>query len=1038
MRLGKDGSDVAVIDVLPGDPRIRRGGKGGESKQTQASLNRMREERREYNDVVGRTLAQYALLKRPPGRLPMGKRAQLQEMLLAAMGNKTAEEVRQSYRARFNETVVSLVKQMRAAVPTLVVQFGEAQEEQVASLFRRRDLLRARQCLAMATRQQSDAEACVALENSVLDDERRFIHNLLFGSLSPAVSYDDVLAVQRESLRDARVELTVDDVLERAFRQTVRCCERYAEQGSFSLGQPFGDETPEQEQSLWQTMQDLFRSFTETPEESETAFSMQHATNMANVAMAFADAGQQQRVEAGQLTEEQRQESASYWLQTWRQLADVLRPVTTATSKTGRSLAKRLKAAVQEKVRQVLDKLNWRTLGRVFSVLALLSFLLMVYGVYTYNFSALSALDKADTNYARVVESATVAREKVGDIAQHVAAEKVHLAEALGALGRGKGKEFLQIDPLRDDLDSPQNRIVIGHSLSEYVAAMKSEIARLRAIGKTEDNDYYLARERALPIIPVIERFQAAVRGGNYADQRVEFEKIHSFIQSNVNVNNKAGISYSVSDLEEMLLQKQKLMATLGVTTDEISAVLGQQQDALDDLGANLLEAREKVRKTSIGAPFLMTMLQGAGLGSYLDPTQVHPLAQVMGDHFCYQVADAKVASSLQFLGQIEFQMHQLLQASGVFASEQGWYEYIQRIVAALFTWDFANVLYHALCAVPILVNLATPYVKAGAALYKAFSETMLGDWLHSLSPFNSQQYDDELKALIDAMMGDDPQSTVDERVQRAYKMYQDGELGDWKSPLQAAVKYGRLVELLYDKKKVYAGSAQVQAVLAAGSNWYDMGLEPARYLSQIAGVRHIWAQYGQFFYQLYWITTTLYGILSGWQLGLVLSALTLTAVVYEKLSGRIKAETWTSLVGEIMLAPLSALMRVTWNNTFTVMNIVWAIYAALHFANPALKPLLQQTAEQQQEEALRQGFSRPVSHLYERKKATEELQSEMARAAQATADANAAMADQGIRVEQVDTGILSLLNDFVVATDESPQLNIMLERAKMLNESAK
>lgn len=996
-------------------------------KQREQLLQKLKEERREYQETTERAMQFYdnRVRSKQEMRLTTQQRKQLQLMLSGIA--PPAKEARAKERQKFRSLVRSLADTMEALPrpdgTARVIRFGVQEEAALGNLSRKRDLLAAKRSLALATGRLADAEEASQFSSLVEREERQFIHSLLFGE---DIGFEQIMTMQRSMVAEQMAERTVDVILEDAFEATVATLADYAaSETAVPLGfsSPFGVNEPGGggEEQLRTNLRNMFQA--NLHEERATVFSMENYATMANAAIGVFEARQQDMAERGEISEEQRETSNRQIASVWQQVSTSLQSVMAVTSKTGKNFMKRVRDAIAEKVGAVLDYIAQQPIKmiavRVFCVLSLVSFLLIAYGHFTYQYSPLESLNKVQENLDAAVSLNKQAQDKLGGTVEAINAEKERINTLMGELNREQQLEFLHIDPTNANLDSVTNHLVIDQSLGSLGPILVRGLSKIGE-GKTGR----ITRDAFKSLLQEVERFRVST---DDADRRDALEEIQIYIRENSELLTKAGFTHSIETVTKLINERKEFADTMFENASAVTNLLKKQEDSLAYAGVNLQNAKEKCENTTIGAPFLMTMLRKAGYESYLDATLIHPAANLVANHFAFTLIDLKLKTGLQHLGQIEAHLHKLMTATGCFEAK-GYWEWMRSVGYAVFSADFAAAIWHLMTGVFALYSVAEPMVRAGSAIVRNVTPTIVKDTLRRLTTqmlslltdqlgFGNDQYDEALQPLIDAINSDDS-ATDEQRIKKALKLYNDGEIG--------AVQYGRLIEKLYGKEKIYSSDAAFNVLAAAGTNWMDNGVTPAfTYMSNLTKFLFIGKQYYDFGFQLYYITTWLFGVFGWWGMagaGLGYFSIALGVWIYNR-RHRGPEESNLNVAVRSLLAPFTALMRLTWNNLYLTMTGVYFVYLTIMWSDSGNNVIKFAKAVARMEDPEKKGYG-PDSDLLQREKARIEALEVIGRAEAVQENVI------GLLPGEADIGVISTLNDLVLSTSGSnTQLEQLFEK---------
>ena len=1027
LKLGALEDDDVLVERA-GSVRVR----SKPSPAQRRALDALRAHRRDYDETVAATLAHHAA--RVPGRLERRlttreKKELAARLLLSAPSRETR---RAAERERFTQTVAGVL----SAVSELVAapQIGEAEEAELSALFRGRDLLHAKRSLALVTRAHADAEAAAHLQTRLEQAERSFIHGLL-GLEAAGVSLADVEAARQAALRAGQVERQVELLVEQAQRGCVDVCVEFLRGDTAQLlrfgGNADGELVKEDEEEEATYLENLRRLHaSQEPQDAnqrrlayaqrQTVHSMASYSQFMSVARDLyvaqrrADAGlaaepadtpsgEPRAYELGvnpkvakpepRISREQAEEDQRYLERVMAEAEARMRPVAEATVREqGRGFFARAYADIAARVDQAGDwvkkKLSVSLVARTFCVLLVVGFTLLAYGLVAYFYSALYSLDKVKRDVDELIDKAKGIKGQASDLRGMIFEETERIDELTAALDASQGNVFLEMNPATIDWASVKDTAVIHGTLEAYTKSISDILAR-----PPEERSVIWERH-AKQIQTLINLFRKAE---NVQSKRTLFRELHAYIKDSAKSMADIGVVHSLAQVQEDLDEQKAFVGALQPQADGLYKALLEQDALAEQVGANLKDARKVVKETTQGAPFLMTMLKTFGgffpralggdyVASYLDPALVTPFANEVAAQFAYSMYNTKVVNTIQFMAQIEYQLGHLIQAAaGAFKdADNSWLDCIGAWAGTLFSWDTMTVVYHTLTGIVLLYNTARAALEVTRATAEFalgaermgratrwLSETMLASVAGTVAGFGEPRYDAELRKLR-AQIEDEGWGTQEQRIQAALDAHEAGELGDWRSGWAAAVKYGRLVEMLYDRQDLYAGSAALQALRGLGPLWYEQGVQGALFFSRLAFYQYTVKHLLDFWWNLNYIVRWLYGALS-WQGGsLLYAALALLSWAYTQGLRRPTATAWDAAVA--LLAPFNALLLLTYRQPFRVATVVYMTQSLMYWSNPRHVLLEFLTPSEEAAEAAKYGFSQGRHHIYESEKETQEL----------------------------------------------------------------
>jgi hypothetical protein len=906
------------------------------SPEREKKVVEMGRERDEYNDLISKTLQ---VLERQPRtkkemRLTHQQRKQMQLSLGGVVPNPLTR--RNQERGEFIQSLIGLVENVKempvsedgGRLSFRKVVIDEVAENGIAQLFRKYDLLHLKVAYALATQSIQDASEVTRYREEVEGYGRRVVHHIMFGNQN---DYDRVLELQHVALRDSMVEEMVEKLVGEAEEEVVNECILYI-QGmgkEGGLGQPFGkpegvaDDTTRRQNTRNAIEEDQ-------PSDREGVFSIQQYRNVVEAALGVAEAAQNQMEEEGKITQQQRDNTVSFLSSVWGSLSKRVEEVSQATRKKGNLFFERVWEEVSAKVGEVKEdikqKLRNASISRIFCVASVVGFLLVTYGIYTYSFSPYQSIEATAKSINDAVSFNNEALDNIGAIKGEILKQQVNLVNINKTLTESSANtyNFLAIDPVNDDLDSIKNKLLVSTTTTNLINELTS-VESISTNPITGNPSKWYGRDEFLRYLGLLKESK------NLMERREILSDIQNTIKNNAKLSESTGITVATEKVMTIINQQKEFVDKMGISVGELSTTLDKQKVSLDEANVNLFNVRDRVRNTSTGAPFLMTMLRKIGLEYYLDPTLTHVMADIAAKHFSYELFNIQVQGGLYRLGQIESHMHKLLEAKGVFSTTATQFEWLWSIGTSIFTMDFAYVFFHALSCIMLVHNFLSPILRK---TWESSVFSYVGDlaakgltWtgIPSILGYTPNEGDYErLKALRDTLL--EEKGSVDATIQHALNLFNNQEL--------TPTEYGVLIQLLYRKEEgdINGGNVALNRITAMGKNWFDMGFLPAYYLSRVIGYHYIYAQYTNFFWQLFYIVQYVWACLSWGHVSLLYGVVVIVLFITNQTSSYLGIGEKRETVLSHLISPFTTLFRLFHKNTYTSMLLVSLIYQVISY----------------------------------------------------------------------------------------------------------
>ena len=142
----------------------------------------------------------------------------------------------------------------------------------------------------------------------------------------------------------------------------------------------------------------------------------------------------------------------------------------------------------------------------------------------------------------------------------------------------------------------------------------------------------------------------------------------------------------------------------------------------------------------------------------------------------------------------------------------------------------------------------------------------------------------------------------------------------------------------------------------------------------------------------------------------------------------------------EALLAPVAAMVKLVWRRPYEVMTATYVIYATLSAVDTGTGVIkwLGLGPSDAEQEAHRQGFAKPATHLYERAVAERELGRVLREGQADVDDVSEALRANGVQVEKISVNMTSVIGDLLIQADGSAGTASVIQRfTKLIYDSA-